>query len=916
MAMASAAVDLLLGKIVSFLDDEVSLLGGVHDELEEIKCELLTMKAFLEDAERKGVLSEVEKTWVANVRDVSVDVEDFIDEFTYHINKQRSWSPFTRTFRQSLRFPKNIWERHRIATKLQKIIKIIKSIPERSQRYGVKRIEGVSNSHYDPNRLRILRDSSLFLQDDEVVGIIDAKEKLVTMLLSSQPQRSVISVVGMGGSGKTTLVAKTFNGETVKEHFDCCAWITVSQTYTVEDLLRVIIKDLLRAAKQHTPEDLGDMSYSHLVEMLASYLKEKRYVIVLDDVWDINFWRQMSAALPDGTHGSRVMLTTRKEDIASFPFGVGNYVHHVQPLNKSEAWQLFSMKAFYSFPNSSCPPELEPIARDLVEKCEGLPLGIVALGALMSTKSVLSEWRKIYSSLNWELSNNPTLEVVKTILLLSFNDLPYRLKHCFLYCCVFPEDYVIQCRRLIRLWIAEGLVEEVRGAKPEEIGESYMEELTCRCMLQVVEREPNGRVETFRMHDLLRELCISISEAETFCTIHNDQEPTKESKARRVSMQANSRPLTNRSSISKVRTFFMFAAFSLNNLPSGFQLLRILDLEDVPIVQLPDDIVNCFNLKYLNLRSTKIKELPKDIGKLGNLEMLNISNSKIRLLPVGILKLQKLRHVLMLHINEQKMRSFDCLDGRTQAPPGICKLKSLQVLDTVQVGGDLIKQLQSMTQLTRLGLANVSEADEEDLCKAIESMTFIEQLNIMATDENELLRMDALKKGPPLLNTLFITGKLLRLPHWFPSLHSLSYLALLWSRLEDDFLPCIQELPNLTKLWLINTYVGNELVFRSGFPKLKELFLLNFSRLSVIIIEQGAMPALTTLDIWECMELKQLPQGIEHLTNLKQSTFLGVPVELIERLRGEGIDHSKIKHISDIGYRHKTKFGWSHARTR
>jgi disease resistance protein RPM1 len=360
----------------------------------------------------------------------------------------------------------------------------------------------------------------------------------------------------------------------------------------------------------------------------------------------------------------------------------------------------------------------------------------------------------------------------------------------------------------------------------------------------------------------------------------------------------------------------MFAPSSLNNLPSGFQLLRILDLEDVPIVQLPDDIVNCFNLKYLNLRSTKIKELPKDIGRLGNLEMLNISNSKIRLLPVGILKLQKLRHLLMLHINEQKMRSFDCLDGRTQAPPGICKLKSLQVLDTVQVGGDLIKQLQSMTQLTRLGLANVSEADEEDLCKAIESMTFIEQLNIMATDENELLRMDALKEGPPLLNTLFITGKLQRLPHWFPSLHSLSYLALLWSRLTEDFLPCIQDLPNLTKLWLINSYVGNELVFRNGFPKLKELLLINFSQLSVIIIEKGAMPALTTLDIWECMELKQLPQGIEHLTNLKQSTFLGVPDELIECIRGEGIDHSKIKHISDIGYRHKPKFGWSHGRTR
>ncbi|KAK9944164.1 hypothetical protein M0R45_009743 [Rubus argutus] len=346
MAMASAAVDLLLGKIVSFLDDEVSLLGGVRDELEEIKRELLTMKTFVEDAERKGVLSEEQKTWVANVRDVSADVEDCIDEFTYHINKQRKLDSIRKNVLSIHSLPPRIFGRgHRIATKLQKIIKLSKPFQK------------------------------------------EANQVSYNVVVFTTPKKCDFSGWD-GGSGKTTLVAKTFNVETVKEHFDFCAWITVSQTYTVEDLLRVIMKDLLRAAKEQIPEDLSDMSYSHLVEMLASYLKEKRYVIVLDDVWDINLWRQISAALPDGTHGSRVMLTTRKQDIASFPFGIGSYVHHVQPLNKSEAWQLFSMKAFYSFPNSCCPPELEPIAWDLVEKCEGLPLGIVALGALMSTKSV------------------------------------------------------------------------------------------------------------------------------------------------------------------------------------------------------------------------------------------------------------------------------------------------------------------------------------------------------------------------------------------------------------------------------------------------------------------------------------------------------------------------------------------------
>ncbi|KAM2646121.1 hypothetical protein EV1_019578 [Malus domestica] len=202
---------------------------------------------------------------------------------------------------------------------------------------------------------------------------------------------------------------------------------------------------------QAIPLDFSNMSYVHLVEVLVDYLEPKRYLIVLDDVWDINLWRQINVALPNGTHGSRVMLTTRNEGIASFSFRVGSRMHHVQPLTDDEAWDLFSMKAFSSWDDSSCPTEFKLIAGDLVRKCQGLPLGIVALGALMSTKRFVPEWTKVYNSLNWELSNNPTLEVVKSILLLSFNDLSYQLNNCFLYFCIFPEDYVVQCKRLIRL---------------------------------------------------------------------------------------------------------------------------------------------------------------------------------------------------------------------------------------------------------------------------------------------------------------------------------------------------------------------------------------------------------------------------------------------------------------------------------
>ncbi|XP_048439313.1 disease resistance protein RPM1-like [Pyrus x bretschneideri] len=492
--MASPPIGFLIGKIVSFVESKVSPLEGVHDELEDLRLELLTMKAFLSDAERKGeALSEVEKTWVANVR----------------------------AFCRTVCFPKNLGERHRIATKLKRIIKRIRAIPERIGRFGVDHIEGVTFTNYDPNtRVKIYGESSLFFKDD-LVGIKYEKEKLVEWLLCKQPQRSVISVVGMGGSGKTTLVVNTYKSQNLKKHFDCYAWIIVSQTYiSVEDLLRTMIQELFRATMQAIPLDFSSMSYVHLVKVLVDYLEPECYLIVLDDVWDINLWRQINVALPNGTLGSRVMLTTRNEGIASFSFGVGSRVHHVQPLTDDDAWDLFSMKAFSSWDDSSCPTEFKLTAEDLVGKCQGLPLGIVALGALMSTKRFVPEWTKVYNSLNWELSNNRTLEVEKSILSLSFNDLSYQLKNCFLYFCIFPEDYVVQCKRLIRLSMAEGFVEQVRGAKPEDIAESYTAEVTCRCMLQVVKREPSGRAKTFKMHDLLRELALSISETEILYNLY------------------------------------------------------------------------------------------------------------------------------------------------------------------------------------------------------------------------------------------------------------------------------------------------------------------------------------------------------------------------------------------------------------
>ena len=235
---------------------------------------------------------------------------------------------------------------------------------------------------------------------------------------------------------------------------------------------------------------------------------------------------------------------------------------------------------------------------------------------------------------------------MKSILFLSFNDLPYQLKHCFLYCSLFPEDHEIQRKMLTKLWMGEGFVEQIEGSTLEEVADSYLVELIFRNMLQVVERNEFERPRMCKMHDLLRELALSVSIKEKFGAVYDGGEEMKECKARRISIHKFDGELKSFTGMSKLRSFLVFNK-SLKTLPSGSKMLRVLNLEDAPIDKLPDELFKLFNLRYLNLRGTLLKKLPNSIGRLLNLQTLDIGRTQIESLPHGIGKLQNLRHLIM-----------------------------------------------------------------------------------------------------------------------------------------------------------------------------------------------------------------------------------------------------------------------------
>uniref|UniRef100_A0A2P2LKT0 NB-ARC domain-containing protein n=1 Tax=Rhizophora mucronata TaxID=61149 RepID=A0A2P2LKT0_RHIMU len=147
-----------------------------------------------------------------------------------------------------------------------------------------------------------------------------------------------------------------------------------------------MIKDLLGATQVPIPNTLGSMNYRQFLGMLNDYLLEKRYVIVLDDVWSIELWSRIRGAFPNNRRGSRIILTTRNENVAA-SVGIGSHVHRLEPLGEKDAWTLFCRKAFWNDPNRCCPEQLQLLADAILKRCQGLPLAIVAIGGLMCSRS-------------------------------------------------------------------------------------------------------------------------------------------------------------------------------------------------------------------------------------------------------------------------------------------------------------------------------------------------------------------------------------------------------------------------------------------------------------------------------------------------------------------------------------------------
>ncbi|KAK2385925.1 disease resistance protein RPM1 [Trifolium repens] len=305
------------------------------------------------------------------------------------------------------------------------------------------------------------------------------------------------------------------------------ACVTVSQSYTVRGLLINMMEQFCRGTEDPLPQMLHKMDDKSLIIEVRQYLQHKRYLIFFDDVWQEDFSDQIEFTMPNNNKGCRIIVTTRMMHVAEFfkkSFLV--HVHKLQLLPPNKAWELFCKKVFRFELSGHCPSDLEAESKEIVQKCKQLPLAIVAIGGLLSTKSkTLIEWKKVSQNLSLELGRNAHLTSLTKILSLSYDGLPYYLKPCILYFGLYPEDSVINHRRLTRQWIAEGFVKLEERRTPEQVAEEYLSELIQRSLVQVSNVGFEGKVKTCQVHDLLREVMIRKMKDLSFCQcVHEDSE--------------------------------------------------------------------------------------------------------------------------------------------------------------------------------------------------------------------------------------------------------------------------------------------------------------------------------------------------------------------------------------------------------
>ncbi|SPT20141.1 unnamed protein product [Triticum aestivum] len=877
--------------IISELSVKVTNLKELPVKIEKIRQQLTMMSDIIMQIDTVYLMDKGVKDWIGVVRNVAYHVEDVMDKYSYHVLKHKEQSRVKKLF-QGKYFAVFSQIADEVVVVEEEIEQVIKLKEDWLQPFQL-----VAGPLTEIER-RLSQDSfPEFVKDQDLVGIEENRMLLTGWLHSEETENNVITVSGMGGLGKSTLVSNVYEREKIK--FPAHAWIVVSQIYTVDALLRKILWKIGYTEKPLSA-GMDKMDIYDLKKEIEKMLENRAYLIVLDDVWEQEVYFKICDAFQN-LQGSRIIITTRKDHVA----GISSPTRHLEllPLSNPDAFKLFCRRAFHNRKDHTCPKDLETIATSIVEKCHGLPLAIVTIGSMLSSRQNLDVYKQKYNQLGHELSNN---DHVRAILNLSYHDLSDELRNCFLYCSLFPEDYHMSGDSLVRLWVAEGFVQSKGKNTAEMVAEGNLMELVHRNMLEVVEYDELGRVNICKMHDIMRELASSVAKEERFASTDDYSAMTD---IRRLSSCKWKDDTALKAKLSHLRTVVSLGVIPsspdmLSSILSVSNYLTVLELQDSEITEVPKSIGSQFNLRYIGLRRTKVKALPDTIEHLSRLHTLDIKQTKIEKLPRGLFKIKKLQHLFADRYVDEKQVEFRYFNGM-QAPKELSNLEELQTLETVESSNDLAEQLKKLMQLRSLWIDNISAAECANLFVTLSNMPLLSSLLLCARDENEALCFEALQPRSTDLHKLIIRGKwakgTLNCPIFLKHGTHLKYLALSGCHLVEDPLEMLaRHMPSLTYLRLNNMHGANTLALSANsFPNLKTLVLRCMHDVSELNITEGALPCVEGLYIISLPKLDKVPQGIESLRSLKKLSLQCLHKDFRSQWDTKGM-HQKTLHVPEV----------------
>ncbi|KAL0318550.1 UNVERIFIED_CONTAM: putative late blight resistance proteinR1A-4 [Sesamum angustifolium] len=345
-------------------------------------------------------------------------------------------------------------------------------------------------------------------KNSTMVGFDERLLQIMDELTRDGSNLQILPIVGMGGIGKTTLARSAFDHPYIVNHFDIRIWFTISQKYSLRELL-------LGFSNDGKEQESGEETVAELGEKLHKKLFGRKYLIVMDDVWSIKAWDDLNLYFPKSSNGNRVMMTTRLLNVV---VSLGSREPYLMDfLDDEKSWNLLCEKVFGQ---KGCPyPELEGIGKDIAKGCKGLPLAIVVVAGLLAKSNMTREyWDSVAKNLN-SFANSEDNEHCLKILSLSYNNLPIHLKLCFLYMGVLVKIKEIKVSKLARLWVAEGLLKPIRGKILEKVAEEYLKDLIDRNMILIRRRTSTGNIRSCGIHDLLRDLCLKEVDKEHFIRV-------------------------------------------------------------------------------------------------------------------------------------------------------------------------------------------------------------------------------------------------------------------------------------------------------------------------------------------------------------------------------------------------------------